>query len=53
MVWILSLHEAIAPDPEQDPEPLQELPPAPTVMPAAASEFEWCGREYVVWVIQL
>lgn len=38
MVMILSLLEAIAPIPEQDPEPPQELAPTPTVLPAAASE---------------
>lgn len=40
MVMILSLLEAIAPVPEQDPEATQELAPAPTVVPAAASEPE-------------
>lgn len=45
MVWILSLHEATALAPEHDPDTLQKLPPSPTEMRAAASEFEWHGWE--------
>ena len=37
---ILSLLGATAAAPEQDPEPHQKLVPAPTVVPAAASEPE-------------
>ena len=40
MMMILSVHGATAPVPELDPEPPQELAPAPTVVPAAASEPE-------------
>ena len=43
MVWVLSLHEATAPAPEQDPDPVQELPPSPTEMHVSASEFGWHG----------
>lgn len=50
---ILSLLGPTAPTSEEDAEPPQELPLAPTVVPAAASEPKGPGWEPVVSVIQL
>ena len=50
-VMILSLLGPTAPGTENNPEPPQEQPLALTVVPAAASELNCHGWEYVVQVI--